>query len=141
MKISLISIDEFQGSLGLRSISSCLKNKGHAVQMIFLIPHERLDYNSSLSPNIMKKLVSLVKDSDTIGISSMTNESKETINTIKYLKKVKKPIVWGGINATSSLKECIQYADMVCIGEGEEAFCELVDSIEKKLPHLAIKNF
>lgn len=36
------------------------------------------------------------------------------------------PIVWGGIHPTLCPEECLQYADVICIGEGEDAMLELV---------------
>ena len=141
MEISLISLDAFSGSLGLRSISACLKKRGHTVKVIFLIPDQRFNYDPSLSFKTLQELTGLVKNSGIIGISCMTNEVKTCISVIDYLKKMNKPIVWGGIHATSCPEECIKYADMVCIGEGEEAFCELVETMEKGLYYLDTKNF
>lgn len=134
-------MDEFIGSLGLRSISSCLKQRGHTVQMIFLIPCERHDYDLFFPPTILQELSKLVKSSDIIGISSMTNESKECIQVINYLKRLNKPIVWGGIHATSCPDECIKYADAICIGEGEEAFANSSKPWRKNYIISTLKTF
>lgn len=33
----------------------------------------------------------------------------------------KTPIIWGGIHPTIRPDECFEYADMVCVGDGEDA--------------------
>lgn len=134
-------MDEFSGSLGLRSISSYLKQRGYDVKIIFLIPYKRFDCGQSFSTRILEELAKVAGDSDIIGISSMTDKFKKTSQVIDYLKKLDKLVVWGGFHATSCPDECIEYADAVCIGEGEEAFHELIEALEKKLPYFDIKNF
>lgn len=141
MKISLISMDEFHGTFGLRSISASLKGRGHDVRMVFLIPVERIDYSEHLSGDILKQLEELVADSDLIGISCMSNEAEETCRVVGYLKKLGIPIVWGGIHATSCPDECIEVADIICIGEGEEALCDLAEKMESKQPYFDTENF
>lgn len=141
MKVSLISMDQFYGTFGLRSISSCLKQKGHYSQMIFMIPIERFDYSEHFSDNILRQLSEIVSDSDVIGISCMSNEADETERVITYLKRLNKPIVWGGIHATSCPERCLEFADIVCIGEGEDAFCDLVERIENKQSTSDTLNF
>lgn len=142
MKISLISLDAFSGSLGLRSISAYLKNRGHDARIVFLLPNERTEYGRfPLSAKILDHLLELAGDSQVIGISGMTFESRTCVTVIDHLKRLNKPIVWGGIHATSSPDECIKYADIVCVGEGEEAFCELVEAMENKEDYYGINNF
>lgn len=142
MKVSLISTDDFSGSLGIRSISAFLKKRGHDVKLVFMVPRERVDYTLPvLFAGALRELVDLVADSEVIGISSMAFEAGTCVTIINHLKKINRPIVWGGIHATSCPEECIKYADAVCLGEGEEAFCELVEAIEKKEDFSNIRNF
>lgn len=141
MKISLISMDEFHGTFGLRSISAALKKSGHDVRLIFLLPVERFDYSEHLSESILRQLDGLVVDAELIGISCMSNEAEETSRVIKHLKKLGKPVVWGGIHATSCPEQCIADADIVCIGEGEEALCDLAGKIERQQPYFDTENF
>jgi len=37
--------------------------------------------------------------------------------------------VWGGPHPTAKPEECLQYADLVCLGEGEESLVDLAESI------------
>lgn len=44
-------------------------------------------------------------------------------------KKTDVPILWGGVHPTVSPKECIRYADMICIGEAEKVIKPLLKCI------------
>jgi radical SAM superfamily enzyme YgiQ (UPF0313 family) len=41
------------------------------------------------------------------------------------------PVVWGGIEPTIEPERCIQHADIVCLGEGEEPLLELVRRLDR----------
>jgi len=43
----------------------------------------------------------------------------------------KVPIVWGGIHPTINPEECVQWADMICQGEGEHPMVELAQDPER----------
>ena len=53
---------------------------------------------------------------------------------IAIKKKMDVPIIFGGIHPTSMPEEVINndFVDMICVGEGEEAFAELIRSLAKK---------
>jgi len=56
----------------------------------------------------------------------MTNLFESAIQITQTLKKsLDVPILWGGIHPTIQPEECLDYASMVCIGEGEETLVEL----------------
>jgi radical SAM superfamily enzyme YgiQ (UPF0313 family) len=48
--------------------------------------------------------------------------------------------LWGGIHPTIKPEECLDYADMVCIGEGEQAMSELTDKMQNKQYYYDIKG-
>ncbi|SFN30236.1 B12 binding domain-containing protein [Formivibrio citricus] len=51
------------------------------------------------------------------------------------------PIIWGGAHVNVMPGECLRHADMVCVGEGEEAFLDLLNSISRNgEPDTSIKN-
>ena len=80
---------------------------------------------------VFDSLHSLCCDSDLIGFSLMTNYFLKVKDlTIKLKEKLAVPIIWGGIHPTVKPEECLEYADMICLGEGEEAMLELADNIE-----------
>ena len=61
----------------------------------------------------------------------ITQEIKKHMNTI---------VVWGGIHAIIAPEECIKYADIVCIGEGEYPMRELADTVRLNKEICGIKN-
>ena len=128
MKISLISIYPDIQSFGIRTVSACLKKEGHDVDLFFLTREFRERYHKKT----MDDLVKLTKGSDLIGISLMSNFWDNAVQiTTKLKEHYNTPIVWGGTHATVRPDECLDYADMVCIGEGEEALVELTRKMTK----------
>ncbi len=81
--------------------------------------------------DVLDELSRLSSDSDLIGIGLMTNYFDNARQITSHLKKtVAAPVLWGGVHATIRPEECIRFADMVCVGDGEEAVLELVQRIE-----------
>lgn len=153
MKIALISTDFYIYSHGLRSISSYLKENGHETVFISMpYPivrnekiYETIDYTKLYPKNTIKNLQKIVKGCDLIGISSMAITFKRTLQLINGLKPLNIPLVWGGVFPTTFPQECINHCNILCIGEGEEAFLELANQIEagkniSKIQNLWIKN-
>jgi len=132
MKIVLISPHLEIWDCGIRIISACLKKKGHDVKLIFLPRDFMLRYKKK----ILDSIVNLSKDSDLIGISVMTNLFSNAVQiTQRFKKSLDVPIIWGGVHPTIRPKECLDYADIVCIGEGEEAIVELTDRMQSDKPY------
>jgi radical SAM superfamily enzyme YgiQ (UPF0313 family) len=87
----------------------------------------------------LDEVVELCRGSDLIGISFMTHFFDRARQLTEHLKKnLKAPIIWGGIHPTVRPEESLDYADLVLVGEGEEAFLELVDNLAagKDIQHL-----
>ncbi len=127
-------------NLGVEYLSSVLKSRGHQVSLVFdprLFASEAIQ-NIGLSRvfNIKKRLAREVIDSkpDLIAFSVFTINYQWALEIARMIKqKISTPIIFGGIHATSVPEvvlenDCI---DMVCVGEGEEAIVELVESLDK----------
>jgi len=140
MKITLISAATYPSDQGIRTISAVLKKAGHQVNMVFMTLSE--DYSKFYTKNELQQLAKLCKNSELIGFSSFVSTAPRAIQIIKYLEKryPKIPLVWGGIHATISPKDCIKHCDIVCVGEGEETILDLVNAIEKNKPIDKINN-
>ncbi|HTY44335.1 MAG TPA: radical SAM protein [Patescibacteria group bacterium] len=144
MKITLISTSTYPSDQGIRTISSVLKREGHDVKIVFMTLSE--DYSKNYSLQELAQLLSICRESKLIGINSFASTSQRASRIISFLKKnLNVPVVYGGVHATISPEDCINIADIICIGEGEGAITELADAIEKgksfdKVKNLWIKN-
>src|SRR3989344_5471305 len=159
MKFVLVSLYD-KGALGVRSLSSFLKSKGHDIFIIYfkenkpqyktkkrkndgMINHLQVDQlgrdyilNYAEVPSKKEKEIffKLIKKIDPIlvGFSVHTIARATAIELTNMIKsKLDKFIIWGGIDATSSPEIAIKYADAVCIGEGEETLLEVGLKLEK----------
>lgn len=127
MKITLISPYSDLQAFGIRTMSACLKQEGHDVHLLFLPKHFTERYENKT----LNEIVKLSKESNLIGISLMTNFFDNAVQLTQKLKEnYDIPILWGGVHPTIRPEECLNYADMVCIGEGEETIVELSNKME-----------
>jgi len=70
---------------------------------------------------------------DAIGfpvLSGIIEESAEVSRRLKEHFNV--PIIWGGPGPTLEPEKCIQYADVICINEGEKVIVEFADKLDAK---------
>lgn len=114
------SID-FIDPLGPAYISAVAKQKGHETQLAIMDRENVLDRIKSWSPDI-------------IAYSSVTGEHRFYMELNKEVKKKFKVFtVMGGAHPTF-YPECLEKSalDAICMGEGEGAFADLLDSIESR---------
>ncbi|MDO8647817.1 MAG: radical SAM protein [Candidatus Diapherotrites archaeon] len=142
MEVTLISTDFSVISFGIRVFSAILKQNGIACNCIFLPPPKRIAFSSSLYPKeCLEQVCKIASNSGVVGVSCVSLSSKHAIEVLNAIKeKTNAFTMWGGIHATTNPEECINFADAVCIGEGEGAFLELVKALEKRKPVTKIKN-
>jgi len=152
MKITFISPYSTITNIGIRIISAVLKKEGHKVKLIFIPgnPYTKKNkrYLFTAKINIeeyyaknLDLIVDLAKGSDLIGISLVTNILKDAIKITQKLKNnLKVPIIWGGPHPTAEPEKCLEYADFICQGEGEETIVELAKNIELKENYKNIQN-
>ncbi|KJR40924.1 Fe-S oxidoreductase [Candidatus Magnetoovum chiemensis] len=149
-RITLISPYPDVTAFGIRTISSYLRSKGHQTKLIFLpdpygddIVHGQHRYKD----HIFKSVIDIASDSDLIGITLMTNFFDGAAQITENLKsKLNIPIIWGGVHPTIRPSECLELADMVCIGDGEDPSAELINRMDndteniKETPGIWFKN-
>ena len=86
----------------------------------------------------------LAREPLVFGITAMTGV--QIYHAIEAAKVVRAngntPIVWGGKHATIMPEQTLEseWCDLVCIGEGDFTFCEIVNSIAGKLPLSNVKG-
>jgi radical SAM superfamily enzyme YgiQ (UPF0313 family) len=152
MKISLITPTPPDiSAFGVRSLSAYLKAAGYRTQCLFLpggIEHLRnqKEYIYQYPRGVIDQIIEICSDSDLIGISFMTQYFDRAVQITQTLKEhTNCPIVWGGVHPTAKPLEGLEYADLVCVGEGEITLLELVKRLEKgedytDIPNLWIKT-
>lgn len=144
MKVILISPYPDLTSFGLRTLSACLKQAGHETRLVFLRLPLRHDIGATgplYSEAALEDTVALCRDADLVGISLMSSFLPAAIEITTALRQANRaPIVWGGVHPTVCPEDCLNHADIVCIGEGEDALLALVDRIENRLDYTDIQG-
>lgn len=145
--ITLVSFYEDITAYPVRILSAYLKNKGFQVRLIFLpdLKFESLQVSQSptnlFKDSVIKKVIALCSESSLIGISLLTPDFLKAVYLTKQLKEsLKIPVLWGGKHPSAEPQDSLVYADMVCIGEGEEALAQLLGKIESKQQYYDIQN-
>lgn len=140
MNIALIDTSCQTINYGLRSVASYLKNNNHDIELIFLRQesiNNKLDYPES----IYNDLYSILKNVDFVGMSVVSNYIGQAQYITEFVKReLKLPVLWGGVHPTALPEECLENVDMICIGEGEEAFLELINCFEQGEIDYGINN-
>ncbi|MBN1345373.1 MAG: B12-binding domain-containing radical SAM protein [Phycisphaerae bacterium] len=130
MKIALVSSFTRPYALGLRYVSSYLKSAGHDVEMVFMSA-ERDTSKADFGPALREDFTRRLQAADLIGVALMTNSFLRAAALTRFMKEdgVKAPIVWGGVHPTIAPEECLEHADAVCVGEGEEPMRQLAQRL------------
>ena len=134
MKIILISLETIP-SLFFQIMQEILAEKGYLSHYL----HLPIRKNSDIK-DISKQLREFCRGSDLICVSCMSNTFPSFIKLSDDLKKLDIPIILGGIHPTVKPMESLQYADYVCIGEGEQVIPELAEKIQNNHRTDNIKN-
>jgi radical SAM superfamily enzyme YgiQ (UPF0313 family) len=143
MRVTLISPYADVHAFGIRTLSACLKReKACDVQLMFL---PRL-FTGKYKDSTLNEIVALAEKADLIGISLMTNFFDNAVQISRSVKEnLSVPVVWGGIHPTVRPAECLDYADVACIGEGEATLVELARNIRdgqdfRNVPGICFKD-
>lgn len=150
MKISLINptpADHY--SPCIRTLSATLKQAGHDVRLIFLPAdtyshlHQREGYIMQMAQPMVDDLVELVSDADLVGVSFLTSMFDVAVQSTRAIQKAHpdKLIAWGGFHPTTMPRQALDFVDMVCVGEGEDALLELVGRLDDGRDHTDVRNF
>ena len=130
--------------IGLRYLSSVLKNAGHEVELLDCLTKSNVghDMNHSfkrygLSDKEVYERVAY-HNPDMVGISSMyTSYHHDAHNVAKLVKKFKKglPVVMGGSHTSTFPEEVMKdrNVDYIVIGEGERAILEVLKQPKKRI--------
>lgn len=138
MKIQFI----YMGSenLGLEYLSAAVKKSGHQVGLTFdpALFYDKHYLNIDRLAKIFDARESIAchalsQDPDIIGFSVFTHNYQWALSIARLIKRKKDiPVIFGGIHPTVLPEEVLiqDCVDMVCIGEGEEALAQLLNTLE-----------
>ncbi len=133
IKTALISF--LTASINTRLLAAYLKANGYQTICIFC-PGEVNRANTDALLELLK-----TQSIGLIGISFVTDDYRSAVFLTRGIKeRLDIPIIWGGAHANVKPEECLQHADMICLGEGEEALLDLVKSYSCGEPDLSTKN-
>ncbi|MYL81773.1 radical SAM protein [Desulfovibrio aerotolerans] len=134
MRVALISPYPDITAYGVRAIAAFLKANGVAVRLIFLpdpLGDALTDCPERYPAAVMEQTAALCADCDLVGVSLMTNYVDNAVQITRAVKaKTGVPVLWGGVHPTIRPEECLELADLVCVGDGEEAILDVVRAIE-----------
>jgi anaerobic magnesium-protoporphyrin IX monomethyl ester cyclase len=127
--ILMISLQDNLDVIGLRSLHYQLLQHGYDSYLLF-VPGLA---NTAMSSRACTSVYSLVDVLSPlfIGISLMSGEYQRAVRMTRALKNycASIPIVWGGIHPTIAPETCLDYADFVCIGEGERFIVDFANAV------------
>lgn len=116
-------------SLPVRTLHAVLKRAGVAVRTLFF---KSMNINNTMSPPTEKEIRLLVEfvrriNPGFVGISLRSTHFKLACRITAEIKKAAGEtfVVWGGVHPTICPDKCLEFADAVCVGEGEEAVAGL----------------
>ncbi len=133
IRVALISF--LNNSINTRSLSSYLKMNGYEVVCLFC----PCPFNHSNLRSLIKILE--IKQIDLVGVSLVTDDYYSAVAVTNAIQEeLCLPVIWGGAHVNVMPDECLRYADMICLGEGEEALLELVRNYAADKTDLTIKN-
>ncbi len=131
--------------LGLLYLSAMAKREGHEVRLFYgnLCNQQVPEYYPS--PAEMRCAFALTLDDfepDLVGFSVMSTAFDECLGLSRFAKKKGCRTIWGGPHPTVDPEFTIRQEpiDMICLGEGEHAFLELVDGLQQGRDITHIEN-
>lgn len=137
-------------NLAIEFLSSFLKAKGHEVELVFdpmVFSNEAVGFKKLADIFDIKKEIALQvleKKPDLVGFSVFTINYQRILAVAREIKERNReiPIILGGVHPTCVPEVVIgeKCVDIVCIGEGEYAFLELLENLKSRKSRTDIKN-
>jgi len=122
-------------AFGVRSISAFLRRNGLRTRIIFLpgslgLLKQGGTFVYRYPEAALRQVAEHCRGATLAGLSFMTNYLDRAAQCTKAIQEIAGvPVVWGGVHATLRPEQALEYADFVCVGEGEEALLELTRAL------------
>lgn len=123
MRIALFNTTGFYALDGSALVSAILKQAGHQVTRIGLLPFWRL----SGHPGARGALDGILRDVDLVMMSVYSDSLAATVEVRELVRKARPDleVVWGGPHCISAPEQALRYADAVCYAEGDLVAAEI----------------
>lgn len=149
-KVVLIVNTTYAKTYGLNILSSQLKRLGAEVHLLYLaeisVPSVMSQAVMATQNNpgclefsepVLRQVIDICRGASFVGISLLTSGF---FNAVQLTKRIKKdleriPVIWGGKHPTIFPEECLQYADIVFLGEADLAIVEFAESLRAGKVH------
>jgi anaerobic magnesium-protoporphyrin IX monomethyl ester cyclase len=140
MEIDLVAFEDGVVAIGFRRLSSYVRTFYPDLRTTFYniegkkaFIRNRFRKESEREIPLNPAFCAEVAKSDAVGVSCMSKYAEVTSRFIREIKRLNPRcyVVWGGVHAIMEPEGCIQVADAVCTGEGEEGFVEVLRELER----------
>lgn len=122
-------------AFGVRSLSAYLRRLGYRTRIVFLpgsigLLREGGGFAYHYERSTLDDVVELCRDAPLVGVSFMSSYFDRAVQLTGELKRsLGSTVIWGGIHPSCKPEEALEHADLVCVGEGEEALAELLGGV------------
>ena len=137
MKVVLVALHSLN-SYSVPYLHALLEGEGHDVRSVYF----KLTTSRPTELDI-RSFVELIEElaSEVVGFSVMSTFYMTAARLTSLVKeRTKSFVVWGGIHPTVCPDECLNYADAVCVGEGEGALLDLLAALDGGGDYREISN-
>jgi radical SAM superfamily enzyme YgiQ (UPF0313 family) len=147
-KIALISPLDCFDNYGLRSLSAYLKSRGIETVMIFLTTYDQIwkivthqNKPEPYSRKLLDDISACVGCCDAVGITLMSPDRDRVAQLADHLASLEKPLILGGVHASSYPEDALEIADQIILGEGYEPLYEwCLDPLGTTIRNLWVKS-
>lgn len=128
--IDLYNLDSFS----IRTLQPVLKEAGFNVHLVFF---KNLNLNNTMDEPEEEEIEALINllvklDPFLIGVSVRSTLFKLAAKITRRVKeRLAAPVIWGGVHPTVKPGQCLEFADIACVGEGEGAIRDLAVNLSQ----------
>jgi anaerobic magnesium-protoporphyrin IX monomethyl ester cyclase len=129
-------------NMGVRMLSAVLRRDGFDAPILFMKGWRNNDVQPPTATELRLFEDFVAREApDVIGFGLGTPYLSIVADLTRRVRRVSGAhVVWGGVHATISPEDCIDHADSVCVGEGEEPLLELATAVRDGTPVESIRN-
>jgi len=124
-----ISLQRNLNVIGLKLLHELLISRGHDSHLLYTI---RYDENNHPALDALKAFIEKLHPR-LIGISLTVTEANPAASLTRRIKEwfPDVPVLWGGVHPTTCPEKCVNIADYVCVGEGEQTLLDVAQAIDE----------